>query len=40
MTLRDSLHDGDMVTVSYHDMAGKMHASAIKVTQKALTTTK
>jgi hypothetical protein len=40
MTLKDSLHDGDMVTVSYHDMGGKMHASAVKVTQRALTTAK
>ena len=36
MTLSDSINKDDMVSVTYHDMGGKMHASAVKVTQKAL----
>jgi hypothetical protein len=36
MTLTDSINKDDMVSVTYHDMGGKMHASAVKVTQKAL----
>ena len=40
MTLSDSVATGDMVSVSYHDMDGKMHAANIKVTQKALSVTK
>jgi len=40
MTLTDSVHNGDMVTVTYHDMEGKMHASQAKITQQALTTAK
>jgi autotransporter adhesin len=38
MTLTDSVASGDMVTVSYHDMDGKMHASNVKITQKAFIT--
>jgi hypothetical protein len=40
MTLSDSVATGDMVTVTYHDMDGKMHAANVKVTQKALSVTK
>jgi hypothetical protein len=40
MTLTDSVGDGDMVTVTYHEMDGKMHAATVKITQKALSTTK
>jgi hypothetical protein len=38
MTLSDAVGAGDMVTVTYHDMGGTMHASQVKVTQKALST--
>ena len=37
MTLTDSVGNNDMVTVTYHEMEGKMHASMVKITQKALT---
>ena len=40
MTLTDSVATGDMVSVTYHDMDGKMHAGSVKITQKALSTTK
>ena len=40
MTLSDSVATGDMVTVTYHDMDGKMHAASVKITQKALSVTK
>jgi hypothetical protein len=40
MTLSDSVATGDMVTFTYHDMDGKMHAGSVKITQKALSTTK
>jgi Domain of unknown function (DUF5666) len=40
MTLSDSVATGDMVTVTYHDMDGKMHAGSVKITQKALSVTK
>jgi hypothetical protein len=36
MTVKDSLHDGDMVTVNYSDVDGKMHANSVRVTQKVL----
>jgi len=36
MTLSDTVGSGDMVTVTYHEMDGKMHASMVKITQKAL----
>ena len=39
MTLSDTVGNGDMVTVTYHEMDGKMHASMVKVTQKALSAT-
>ena len=38
MTPVDAVGAGDMVTVTYHDMSGTMHASQVKVTQKALST--
>jgi|KBSSwiStaDraftv2_1062776.scaffolds.fasta_scaffold761943_2 hypothetical protein len=28
----DAVHDGDMVSVSYHDMGGTMHAASVRVT--------
>jgi hypothetical protein len=28
----DAVHAGDMVSVSYHDMSGTMHAAAVRVT--------
>jgi hypothetical protein len=40
MTLSDSVATGDMVTVTYHEMDGKMHAANVKITQKALSVTK
>ena len=40
MTLTDSVGNNDMVTVTYHDTDGKMHATNVKITQKALSTTK
>ena len=40
MTLTDSVATGDMVSVTYHEMDGKMHAANVKITQKALSVTK
>jgi hypothetical protein len=37
LTLSDTLGKGDMVSVSYHEMEGKMHAGTVKVRQKAMT---
>ena len=28
----DAVHEGDMVSVSYHDMGGTMHAASVRVT--------
>lgn len=28
----DAVHEGDMVTVSYHDMGGTMHAASVRIT--------
>jgi hypothetical protein len=28
----DAVHEGDQVTVSYHDMAGAMHAASVRIT--------
>ena len=39
LTATDAVHEGDMVSVSYHDMAGTMHAANVRVT-KAMTTKK
>jgi hypothetical protein len=38
LTISDTLGKGDMVTVTYHEMDGKMHATAVKVRQKGMTT--
>jgi hypothetical protein len=37
LTISDTLGKGDMVTVTYHEMDGKMHATMVKIRQKALT---
>ena len=31
----DAVHEGDRVTVSYHDMAGTMHAANVRITSSA-----
>ena len=28
----DAVHEGDKVTVSYHDMGGSMHAASVRIT--------
>jgi len=28
----DAVHEGDQVTVSYHDMGGTMHAASVRIT--------
>lgn len=33
-TLSEFVHDGDSVTVTYHDMDGKHHASVIRITKR------
>ena len=35
ITATDAVGMGDMVTVSYHDMGGTMHAANVRVTNKA-----
>jgi len=37
LTISDTLGKGDMVSVTYHEMDGKMHAGMVKVRQKAMT---
>ncbi len=32
----DAVHEGDRVTVSYHDMSGTMHAASVRVTSAAM----
>jgi hypothetical protein len=32
MAATEAVHEGDKVTVSYHDMAGTMHASNVRIT--------
>ena len=32
MAATDAVHQGDMVTVAYHDMSGTMHAASVRVT--------
>jgi hypothetical protein len=32
MASTDAVHEGDMVTVSYHDMNGTMHAATVRIT--------
>ena len=34
MTATDAVHEGDQVSVSYHDMNGTMHAAQVRVTAK------
>jgi predicted transcriptional regulator len=36
MAATDAVHEGDKVTVSYHDMAGTMHASNVRITAAAM----
>jgi hypothetical protein len=36
MAATDAVHEGDRVTVSYHDMGGSMHAATVRVTTLAL----
>ena len=33
----DAVHQGDRVSVSYHDMSGTMHAASVVITQAAMT---
>ncbi len=37
LTATDAVHEGDMVTVSYHDMAGTMHAASVRITSTKAT---
>lgn len=38
MMATDAVHEGDMVSVSYHDMSGTMHAANVRITSsKAMT---
>jgi hypothetical protein len=32
MAATDAVHDGDMVSVSYHDVSGTMHAASVRIT--------
>jgi hypothetical protein len=32
----DAVHEGDMVSVSYHDMSGTMHAASVRVTSTSM----
>jgi hypothetical protein len=34
LTAADAVAMGDMVSVTYHDMAGKMHAANVRITNK------
>ena len=36
MAATDAVHEGDRVTVSYHDMNGTMHAANVRVTAAAM----
>jgi len=40
MTAADAVHEGDHVSVQYHDMGGTMHAARVNVTAKMSTKTK
>jgi hypothetical protein len=40
MAATDAVHEGDKVTVSYHDMNGSMHAASVRITASAATTKK
>ena len=35
MAATDAVHDGDGVTVSYHDMNGTMHAASVTITRRS-----
>jgi hypothetical protein len=35
LTATDAVHEGDHVSVSYHDMGGTMHAATVRVTSTA-----
>jgi hypothetical protein len=37
LTLSDTVGKGDLVSVTYHEMDGKMHAGTVRVRQKAAT---
>lgn len=36
MAATDAVHEGDRVTVSYHDMGGTMHAASVRVTSTTM----
>jgi hypothetical protein len=36
MSATEAVHEGDKVTVSYHDMGGSMHAASVRVTAASL----
>ena len=40
ITATDAVHQGDQVSVSYHDMGGTMHASQVRITSSASATMK
>jgi hypothetical protein len=35
LTATDAVSTGDMVSVTYHDMGGKMHAANVRITNKS-----
>jgi hypothetical protein len=35
MSATEAVHEGDKVTVSYHDMGGSMHAASVRITSSA-----
>ena len=35
LTATDAVHEGDQVSVSYHDMGGAMHAAQVRITAKS-----
>jgi hypothetical protein len=35
MAAADAVHEGDMVSVSYHDVGGAMHAASVRITAGA-----
>jgi hypothetical protein len=40
MAATAAVHEGDMVSVSYHDMGGTMHAASVRITRAAMSTKK
>jgi hypothetical protein len=40
MSATDAVHEGDHVSVSYHDMGGMMHAASVRVTSSTMMKTK